>query len=148
MRIHAPRMALAAVAALAATAAFTAPAQATVFDQGISVKSHAHIGPDGAITLSGTYHCEQASPEGAIQIKATLVQDNVRLGIGAGEAVCDDREHAWTARSKPGFDLGLHEGPARASAELQEIHFGGGLLPRAVDTVALDEKDVWVADHR
>ncbi|MGW6708328.1 DUF6299 family protein [Streptomyces sp. NPDC054956] len=141
-------MALTALSALAATAVFTAPAQATVFEQGISVKSHAHIGEDGAITLSGTYHCRQASPAGAIQIKATLVQDNVQMGIGAGQAVCDDRQHTWTARSKPGFDFGLHEGPAKAVAELQEIHFHGGLLPRAIDTVAQDEKEVWVADHR
>ncbi|AWZ05424.1 MULTISPECIES: DUF6299 family protein [unclassified Streptomyces] len=141
-------MALTALSALAATAVFTAPAQATVFDQGISVKSRVHIGADGAVTLSGTYHCRQASPGGAIQIKATLVQDDVRLGIGAGDAVCDDQVHQWTARSKPGFDLGLHEGSAKAVAELQEIHFNGGLLPRAVDTVARDETDAWVADHR
>ncbi|MGW7315547.1 DUF6299 family protein [Streptomyces sp. NPDC054854] len=148
MRTTAIRLALTACSALAATAALAVPAEATVFHQEISVRSDAHITPDGRITLSGTYSCEAASPVGAVQVKATVIQEGVRLTMGAGDAVCDGHEHPWRAESKPGRSWGVHEGAARAVAQLQEIHFGGGMLPRAVDTVAEDARDITVHDRR
>ncbi|MFJ3878423.1 DUF6299 family protein [Streptomyces sp. NPDC090077] len=146
MRTPARRMALGAFSALAATALFTATAHATVFHQGISVRSEAHINEKGEITLSGTYHCEAASPSGAVQIKATVVQDGTRLSIGAGEVVCDGAEHEWVAGSP--LNGGIHEGDARAVAELQEIHFSGGLMPRGIDTVAQDSRAIKVVGRR
>ncbi|MEU3721803.1 DUF6299 family protein [Streptomyces sp. NPDC031705] len=143
MRTPARRMALGAFSALAATALFTTPAHATVFHQAISLRSGAHLAEDGSVTLSGTYHCEAASPSGAVQIKATVVQDASRLSIGAGQVVCDGAEHAWVARSP--LTGGIRPGRARAVAELQEIHFAG-LMPRAVDTVAQDAKDIDVVE--
>lgn len=141
MRTHARRMALAALSALAATAVFTAPAGATVFNQGISVDEHAVISPDGGVTLSGPYHCEQASPEGAMQIKVTVVQDGNRLSIGTGgDLVCDGHEHEWRAHSP--LSGGVHPGRATATAELQEIRLSGGLFPRSISTLAKDSKDI------
>lgn len=58
------RMALATFSALAAVSVFTAPANATVFNQEISVQPYAHITEDGSVTLSGTYLCEGSSPRG------------------------------------------------------------------------------------
>ncbi|MFD0352830.1 DUF6299 family protein [Streptomyces sp. NPDC127110] len=142
MRTPARRMTLGAFSALAATALFAAPAHATVFNQGISVQSEAHIAGDGSITLSGTYHCEAPSPSGAVQIKATVIQDATRLSIGAGEVVCDGAEHEWVAGSP--LTGGIHPGAARAVVELQEIHFSGGLLPRGIDTVAQDDHVIQV----
>ncbi|MFD0270540.1 DUF6299 family protein [Streptomyces sp. NPDC127106] len=147
MRTSGSRIALAAFSALAAATVFTAPAEATVFNQAISVRSEAHIGEDGTITLSGSYRCEQPSPKGTIQVKATLVQDDVHLGLGAGEAVCDGRDHDWQAHAPLGYTPQVHAGPAEATAELQEIHFSG-LMPSSLDTVAADEKVIEVVDHR
>lgn len=148
MRTPARRIALAAFSALAATALFTAPAAATVFHQGISVRPEAHIAEDGTITLSGTYSCQAASPMGAVQVKVTVVQDGTHLGLGAGDARCDGQEHDWEAQGTLRLTPAIHEGAALAQAELQEIHFGGGLMPRAIDRVALDEKEIQVIDHR
>ncbi|MFD9409087.1 DUF6299 family protein [Streptomyces sp. NPDC059989] len=137
------RMALAALSALAATTVFTGPAAATVFNQGISVHPDAHIAEDGTVTLSGTYHCEQASPMGAMQIKAVVEQDGSKLSIGAEEVVCDGTERKWVART-PGFLAGsVHPGHATVTGEIQEIHLSG-LMPRSVATVAQDTQDVEV----
>ncbi|MFD7260289.1 DUF6299 family protein [Streptomyces sp. NPDC059874] len=137
------RMALAVLSALAATTVFTVPAGATVFDQGISVHPEVHIAEDGAVTLSGSYHCEQASPMGAIQIKATVIQEGTRLSIGGGEVVCDGTERTWAAQA-PGFVSGsVHPGRATVAAELQEIRLSG-LMPTSVTTVAHDTQDVEV----
>lgn len=141
------RTALAALSALAATAGFTAPADATVFNHGISVQPYAHIDQDGTITLSGSYHCDVASPVGAVQIKATVIQDNVRLTIAAGDAHCDGAEHGWTADGTLRLTPGVHGGRAVAAAQLQEIHFSG-LMPKSIDTVAEDTRDIEVIDHR
>ncbi|MEV7521630.1 DUF6299 family protein [Streptomyces sp. NPDC091371] len=141
------RMALAALSALAATAVFTTPAGATVFDQGISVHHDAHIAADGAVTLSGTYHCEQVSPMGAMQIRATVVQEPGRqLTIGGGQAVCDGAEHRWEAQV-PGFLAGVHPGRATVTAALQEVRLQG-LMPRSVTTVAEDTEDVEFHEER
>ncbi|MBT2452639.1 hypothetical protein J7F03_37485 [Streptomyces sp. ISL-43] len=107
----------------------------------------AHIAEDGAVTLSGTYHCEQASPMGAMQIKATVVQDGTHLSIGAEEVVCDGTERRWVAHA-PGFLAGVHPGRATVTGELQEIHLSGNLMPRSVDTVAQDTQDVEVHGER
>ncbi|MEU6309887.1 DUF6299 family protein [Streptomyces sp. NPDC047014] len=140
MPVPARRMALAAFSALAATALFTAPAGATVFQQGISVDDEARITEDGGVILSGTYHCEQASPEGAMQVKASVEQDGGRLGIGAERIVCDGTERRWVAHA-PGEYAHVREGRAKVTAELQEVRLKG-FFPRSVDTVALDAKDV------
>ncbi|MET9604458.1 DUF6299 family protein [Streptomyces sp. NPDC006512] len=148
MRTIGSRLALTAFSALAVTAVMAVPAEATVFHQEISVRSDAHIAEDGRVILSGSYRCEAASPVGAVQIKATVIQEGVRLTMGGGEALCDGHEHPWRAESKPGRTWGVHGGGARAEGRLEEIHFGGGMLPRAVDTVAEDARDVTVYDHR
>ncbi|MFD7627940.1 DUF6299 family protein [Streptomyces sp. NPDC059851] len=147
MRTYGSRITLAALSTLAAATAFAAPAGATVFDQAISVQSEAHIGADGTITLSGTYRCEQPSPDGTTQVKATLVQDGVHLGISGGQAVCDGKDHQWHARGTLAYTPQVHAGPAKATAELQEIHLAG-VMPSSLDTVAADEKVVEVVDHR
>ncbi|MFE2166421.1 DUF6299 family protein [Streptomyces sp. NPDC059447] len=140
MRISGRRMALAALSALASTAVFTAPAGATVFNQGISVRPDVRIAGDGTITLSGTYHCEQASPLGAMQIKAEVLQEGRRLSIGGAQVVCDGTEHGWEAHA-PGFATGgVRPGRATVTAELQEVHLSG-LMPSAVATVAQDVRD-------
>ncbi|MFH7599857.1 DUF6299 family protein [Streptomyces racemochromogenes] len=146
MRTPARRMALTAFSALAATTLFATPALATVFHQEISLRSQAHINRQGEVVLSGGYRCELSPRSGAVQIKATVVQDGNRLSIGAGEVLCDGRAHHWTAVSP--MTAGLHAGPARAAAELQEIHMAG-LMPRALTTVAEDRQDIEVVvDHR
>jgi hypothetical protein len=145
MRTPVRRMALTAFSALASTALFATPALATVFHQGISVRSQAHITPQGEVVLAGRYHCELSPTSGAIQIKATVVQDGSRLSIGAGEVFCDGREHLWKAVSP--LTAGLHAGPASAVAELQEIHMAG-LMPRALSTVAQDRQDIEVIVDR
>ncbi|MCY0927324.1 DUF6299 family protein [Streptomyces sp. H27-H1] len=143
-----PRMALAALAALGATAVFTAPANAAHYENDISVSSEAHIAPDGTIHLSGEYRCTAPSPSGAVQIKATIEQEDVRLGIGGGDAQCDGAVHVWSAHGTLRLTPTVHAGGALAKAELQEIRFGSGLLPRSVDTVAQDARQVEVIDHR
>ncbi|WP_107417231.1 DUF6299 family protein [Streptomyces sp. CB00455] len=134
-------MALAGLAALAATAVFTAPAGATSFDQGITVRSYGHISEDGAVTVSGTYHCNTPSPRGKVQIAAAVVQGGTRLAFGGGEAECDGREHAWEATGSLRYTPDVHPGPAVAEARLNEIHFSG-LMPRSIDTVAEDRRDI------
>lgn len=148
MAASGPRMALAALAALGATAAFTAPANAAPYGNDIYVSSEAHIAEDGTIHLSGVYHCTSPSPSGAVQIKATVVQDDVRLSIGGGDARCDGTEHEWSAHGTLRLTPSVHAGEAMAEARLQEIHFGGGLLPRSIDTIAEDVHPVTVIDHR
>ncbi|MFZ3498170.1 DUF6299 family protein [Streptomyces sp. 5.8] len=148
-----PRMALAALAALGAAAVFTAPANAApygsdMYGSDIYVSSEAHIAPDGTLHLSGEYHCTAPSPSGAVQIKATIEQDDVRLSIGGGDAQCDGAVHDWSAHGTLRLTPTVHAGEARAKAELQEIRFGGGLLPRSIDTVAQDARPVRVIDHR
>ncbi|MCX5305593.1 DUF6299 family protein [Streptomyces sp. NBC_00160] len=146
MPIPARRMALAAFSALAATTLFTAPAGATVFNQGISVHHDAYVAKDGAVTLSGMYHCEQASPMGAMQIKATVVQEDGRqLSIGAEQIVCDGQERRWVANA-PGAFVNVHPGRAVVTAELQEVRLSG-LMPKSVDTLARDTQDVEVHEH-
>ncbi|WP_327253203.1 DUF6299 family protein [Streptomyces sp. NBC_01244] len=143
-----PRMALAALAALGATAVFTAPANAAPYGNDIYVSSEAHIAPDGTIHLFGEYRCTAPSPSGAVQIKATIEQEDVRLSIGGGDAQCDGAVHDWSAHGTLRLTPTVHAGEALARAELQEIHFGGGLLPRSIDTVAQDSRPVRVTDHR
>ncbi|MGW0391167.1 DUF6299 family protein [Streptomyces sp. NPDC003042] len=140
-------MALAALSALAATAAFTAPATATVFEQGISVQPYGHISDDGTITLSGTYHCTAVSPMGTVQIAASVLQDGTRLAFGGGEAHCDGGEHAWEATGSLRFTPGVHSGPALAEVRLNEIQ-RSGLMPKSIDTVAEDRREIQlVARH-
>lgn len=147
MGIHASRMALAALSALAATAVFTAPADATVFDQGISVQPYGHISEDGRITLSGTYHCSHPSPIGAkLQIAAAVLQDGTRLGFSGGEADCDGEEHVWEATGSLRLTRNIHPGRALAEVQLNEIHFSG-LMPRSIDTVAEDRQEIQLIDH-
>ncbi|MFD5146629.1 DUF6299 family protein [Streptomyces sp. NPDC058401] len=148
-----PRMALAALAALGATAVFTAPANAVpdgsaIHGGDIYVSSEAHIAHDGTIHLFGEYHCAAPSPSGTVQIKATIEQEDVRLSIGGGDAQCDGEVHDWSAHGTLRLTPTVHAGEALAKAELQEIRFGGGLLPRSIDTVAQDVHPVEVIDHR
>ncbi|MGW6690174.1 DUF6299 family protein [Streptomyces sp. NPDC054961] len=147
MAASGPRMALAALAALGATAVFTAPANAAPYGNDIYVSSEAHIAEDGTIHLSGAYHCTSPSRSGAVQIKATVVQDDVRLSIGAGEARCDGTEHEWSAHGTLRLTPSIHAGEAMAEARLQEVRFGR-LLPRSVDTIAEYAHPVTVIDHR
>lgn len=153
-----PRMALAVLAALGATAVFTAPANAAphggdiyggdIYVRDIYVSPEAHIAPDGTIHLSGEYRCTAPSPSGAVQIKATIEQEDVRLSIGGGDAQCDGAVHDWSAHGTLRLTPTVHAGEALAKAELQEIRFGGGLLPRSIDTLARDARPVRVIDHR
>lgn len=145
MRMSGRRTALAALSALAATTVFTVPAGATVFNQAISVHHDAHIAEDGGVTLSGIYSCEQASPIGAMQIKATVEQDGSHLSIGAEEIVCDGAKRRWVAHA-PGFLSAVHPGHAKVTAELQEIHLQG-LMPRSISTLAQDTQDVEVHEE-
>ncbi|MFE0580363.1 DUF6299 family protein [Streptomyces sp. NPDC058874] len=145
MRISPRRMALAAFSALAATTLFCAPAGATVFSQGISVHHDAYVAGDGTVTLSGSYHCEQASPSGAMQIKATVEHEGGRLSIGAEQPVCDGKERRWVATA-PGRWVDVRPGRAVVTAELQEVRLSG-LMPRSVSTVAQDRQDVEVRRH-
>ncbi|WP_158708493.1 DUF6299 family protein [Streptomyces sp. NRRL S-244] len=145
MRVSTRRLAVTVLSTLTAATAFTAPAEATVFEQGISVQD-AYVAADGAVTLSGAYHCEQASPSGVMQIKATVVQEEGhRLSIGAEQPVCDGREHRWVAVA-PGRFANVHPGHAEVTAELQEIHLSG-VMPKSVATVAQDTQDVEVHEH-
>ncbi|MFB6563056.1 MULTISPECIES: DUF6299 family protein [unclassified Streptomyces] len=145
MSIPARRMALTAFSALAVTTLFTAPAGATVFNQGISVHRDAYVAKDGSVTLSGSYHCEQASPTGAMQIKATVEHGGGRLSIGAEQPVCDGTERRWVATA-PGRWVNVHPGRAVVTVELQEVQLSG-LMPRSVATVAQDRQDVEVRRH-
>ncbi|MFE3993632.1 DUF6299 family protein [Streptomyces goshikiensis] len=141
-------MAFAALSALAATTAFTAPADATVFENRISVRQDAHIGHDGTVTLSGTYVCEDPSPVG-VQIATALAQDGTRLGTTAkGRVICDGRKHAWRSTASLRFTKGIHAGEARAEARLEVVRMGSGLMPRAIDTLAQDKRTVVLFDHR
>ncbi|MEU9146928.1 DUF6299 family protein [Streptomyces sp. NPDC048349] len=141
-------MALAALSALAATTVFTATAGATSFDQEISVQPYGHISQDGRITLSGKYRCSNPSPMRAkLQIAAAVVQDGTRLAFGGGEAQCDGQEHAWEATGTLEFTPGVHPGRALAEAQLNEIHFAG-LMPRSIDTVAEDRREIRLAVRR
>ncbi|MFD3551336.1 DUF6299 family protein [Streptomyces goshikiensis] len=141
-------MALAALSALAATTAFTAPADATVFENHISVRQDAHIGDDDTVTLSGAYVCNDPSPVG-VQIATFLAQDGTRLGTTAkGEVICDGHEHEWQSTASMRYTKGLHAGEARAEARLEVVRTGGGLMPKAIDTVAQDEQEVELFDHR
>ncbi|MFD6187314.1 DUF6299 family protein [Streptomyces goshikiensis] len=143
-----PRMALAALSALAATTVFTAPADATVFENHISVRQDAHIGDDDTVTLSGAYVCSDPSPVG-VQIATFLAQDGTRLGTTAkGEVICDGHEHEWQSTASMRYTKGLHAGEARAEARLEVVRTGGGLMPKAIDTVAQDEQEVELFDHR
>ncbi|MET9886542.1 DUF6299 family protein [Streptomyces sp. NPDC006430] len=135
------RTTLTALSALAATTVFTVPAGATVFEQAVFVHQDAHIDQDGAITLSGSYYCEQASPMGAMQIKATVIQEGAgRLTVGTGDLLCDGAEHIWKVHT-PQFGAGVHRGHATATADLQEIRLQG-LMPKSVDTVAQDTQKI------
>ncbi|GAA3269959.1 hypothetical protein Slala03_35350 [Streptomyces lavendulae subsp. lavendulae] len=146
MRTPARRMAFSAFSALAATALFAAPAAATVYQQAVVVSADAEIARDGAITLHGAYRCETPSPGGATQIRVTVAQkDSGRLSIGTG-AVCDGAAHEWKVRA-PQYGAGLHAGRAVATVELQEVHLHG-LMPRAVDTVAADSRDIEIREQR
>ncbi|MFE2928363.1 DUF6299 family protein [Streptomyces goshikiensis] len=141
-------MAFAALSALAATTVFTAPADATVFENRISVRQDAHIGDDGTVTLSGTYVCEDPSPVG-VQIATALAQDGTRLGTTAkGRVICDGRKHAWRSTASLRFTKGIHAGKARAEARLEVVRMGSGLMPRAIDTLAQDDRTVVLFDHR
>lgn len=71
-------------------------------------------------------------------------KDSGRLSIGTG-AVCDGAPHEWKVRA-PQFGAGLHAGRAVATAELQEVHLHG-LMPRAVDTVAVDSRDIEIHEQ-
>lgn len=136
MRIHGSRMALAALSALAAAAVFTAQASATVFEQGISVHPHGRLSGGDTITLSGTYHCQEASPvRTTVQIAAAVVQGGTRLAIGGGEARCDGAEHEWKATGSLRYTPGIHPGEALAEVRLNEIGFSG-MMPKSIDTVA------------
>ncbi|MFG2985246.1 DUF6299 family protein [Streptomyces sp. NPDC048258] len=147
MRTIGRRLALTAFSALTAATVFTGSAQATVFDQGISVHPYGHISEDGTVILSGTYHCEAASPKGAkLQIAAAVIQDGTRLAFGGGEAHCDGQEHEWQATGSLKYTPKVHPGPALAEAQLNEIHFSG-LLPRSVDTVAEDRQEIELTTH-
>ncbi|WP_328926130.1 DUF6299 family protein [Streptomyces sp. NBC_00190] len=148
MRTIGRRLTLTAFSALTAATVFTGSAQATVFDQGISVRPYGHISEDGTVTLFGTYHCNAPSPKGTkLQISAAVVQDGTRLAFGGGEADCDGQEHKWQASGSLRFTPDVHPGPALAEAQLNEIHFSG-LMPRSVDTVAEDRQEIKLTAHR
>ncbi|MFB7619980.1 DUF6299 family protein [Kitasatospora sp. NPDC056181] len=140
-----PRMMMVALAALGAVA-FTAPAHATALGDEISVSSEVTIGADGSIHLSGTYRCTSSAGV-AHQIRATVQQESVRLGIGAGNVVCDGAERPWEAGAPAAFVPAVHGGEAKATAELQEIDMAG-LVPRSVSTVARDSRAVTLTDQR
>ncbi|MBT2406391.1 MULTISPECIES: DUF6299 family protein [unclassified Streptomyces] len=147
-----PRMALAALAALSAltvAAVFTTPATAASMDNGISVQPYAHIGEDGKVTLSGTYHCDDSSPVGAVQIATSVSQGDTRLGASNGEVVCDGAEHEWRTTASLALAPEIHPGRALAEVRLQEIRrTGGGLLSLPVKTVAEDVQEIELIDHR
>ncbi|MCX4526306.1 MULTISPECIES: DUF6299 family protein [unclassified Streptomyces] len=139
-------MALAALSALAAAAVFTVPANATVFENHISVWQDAHIGDDHTVTLSGTYVCNDPSPA-RVQLSTAVVQNGIRLGKSAGNVVCDGEEHEWQTTASMRFTKGLSAGEALGEARLEVIHMGG-LLPKAIDTLAEDSHEIRLIDHR
>lgn len=144
-----PRTALIAFSALAAAAVFAAPAAATSYHNSISVQPYAHITPEGTITLSGTYVCDDPSPAGAVQLMAVVVQDSVRLGANADEEpVCDGAVHEWQSHAKLAWTPDLHAGDAGVEARLQRVNRAGGIMPKSVDTLAEDVHGAEVVDHR
>ncbi|MFF4297778.1 DUF6299 family protein [Streptomyces vinaceus] len=144
MRVSTRRLTVTALSVLAAATAFTAPADARPHENSISVQEVGHISEDGHVTLYGTYACAPSSPRG-VQIQLTLAQDSTRLGFGGEEAVCDGREHDWSASASPEM-VDLHPGAAGAEARLQaaSLHSGFGVrvsyLAQAERDVVLEEK--------
>ncbi|MFI5830615.1 DUF6299 family protein [Streptomyces sp. NPDC051578] len=149
MALTGPRMALPLFSALAAAAVFATPATATSYENSISVRPYAHITPEGTITLSGTYVCNDPSPAGAVQLMTVVVQDSVRLGGNADEEpVCDGAVHEWDSHARLAWTPGLHAGEAAVEARLQRVNRAGGIMPKSVDTLAEDVHGAEVVDHR
>ncbi|MEU8774709.1 DUF6299 family protein [Streptomyces sp. NPDC048606] len=141
MAVSVSRLTLAALSAVVAATAFTTPAGAAAYGNGISVREEAHLNPDNTVTLSGTYRCAPASPVGTVQISATLIQEGTRLTFGGDQAPnCDGEEHEWTASGTLRMTPGVHPGAARAETRLQRVGTSGtGLIPRAVHASNLAE---------
>ncbi|MFK0234300.1 DUF6299 family protein [Streptomyces vinaceus] len=144
MRVSTRRLTVTALSALAAATAFTAPADARSHENSISVQEVGHISEDGHVTLYGTYACAPSSPRG-VQIQLTLAQESTRLGFGGEEAVCDGREHDWSASASLEL-VNVHPGAAGAQARLQaaSLHSGFGVrvsyLAQAERDIVLEQK--------
>ncbi|MFD7030590.1 DUF6299 family protein [Streptomyces sp. NPDC059917] len=139
MGLPVSRIAVAALSALAATAACAVPANADSRANAIFVKDHARVSHDGRVTLSGAYRCEPGSPEG-VQIQTAVRQDGNRLGMNAGDAVCDGAVHEWAVSGAIGVDPGFHTGDAEAEATLTVARLHGAyLVPRAISQNTLAE---------
>lgn len=139
MRVSTRRLTVTALSALAAATAFTAPADARSHENSISVQEVGHISQDGHVTLYGTYACAPSSPRG-VQIQLTLAQDSARLGFGGEEAVCDGREHDWSASASLEL-VDVHPGAAGAEARLQAASLNSGFGVR-VSYLAQAERDI------
>ncbi|MBW5487167.1 DUF6299 family protein [Streptomyces bambusae] len=141
MRISPRRLAVAALSALATATVFATPAGAGGHGDGISVSPYGTISDDGAVTLHGTYRCSAASPHG-VQIQAAVAQDSTRVGFGGEEAVCDGRQHKWSATVGPAWGRVLHEGPAGAEVRLQSATLGSSPFSVRVSYLAESHGDI------
>ncbi|MGW1539839.1 DUF6299 family protein [Streptomyces sp. NPDC002309] len=119
-------VAIVALALLAAVPATSAAAGTKDSTDSITVDSAGRIGPDGSITLTGTYRC--ASSSGPVFISSSITQADpaVRYGIGGSRAECDGKEHRWANTGKP-RDHVLEKGTAQVEATLMELRLQGGL---------------------
>lgn len=121
-----PALGAVATVALALLAVVPAtPASADTKDS-ITVDSAGKIGPDGSITLTGTYRCAAGSGPVFISSSITQADPSVRYGIGGSRAVCDGKEHRWANIGTP-RDHVLKKGTAQVEATLMELRLQGGL---------------------
>ncbi|MFJ4471695.1 DUF6299 family protein [Streptomyces sp. NPDC089424] len=121
-----PALGAAATVALALVAVAPATSAAAETKESITVDSAGRIGPDGSITLTGTYRCADATGPVFISSSLTQADPSVRYGIGGSRAVCDGKEHRWQNTGKPRNQV-FKKGKAQVEATLMELRMQGGL---------------------
>ncbi|MEV7994764.1 DUF6299 family protein [Streptomyces sp. NPDC086077] len=121
-----PALGAAATVALALLAVVPATPAAADTKESITVDTAGRIGPDGSVTLTGTYRCADSSGPVFISSSITQADPSVRYGIGGSRAVCDGKEHRWQNTGKPRNHV-LKKGSAQVEATLMELRLQGGL---------------------
>ncbi|WP_030421788.1 DUF6299 family protein [Streptomyces sp. NRRL F-5065] len=117
-------LACAAPAAPASAAsAHSAPAPAAP-GESVTVDPVGVLTPEGAVTLTGTYRCSDAT--GPVFVSASVRQDPsaVRRGVGGTRAVCDGRDHRWRNTAHLSADA-LRAGAAEVEATVMELRTQG-----------------------
>ncbi|MFD7505086.1 DUF6299 family protein [Streptomyces sp. NPDC059850] len=94
----------------------------------VTVSRVGYVSSTGTVALTGTYRClRDGATIPRADLLVTLIQGQLRFGLGGGPAVCDGLTHSWSVQEAPGVNF--VPGPAFVESSLLRFEASQQLVP-------------------